>query len=72
VRNGDAFSKWQKEDFELNLKKPRLDGCLIRGVQDNELILEITGRKFKATWGEFDPIRDLDVKADFTELETIQ
>lgn len=72
VRNGDAFSKWQREDFELNLKKPRLDGCLIRSVQDNELILEITGRKFKATWGEFDPIRDLDVKADFTELETIQ
>jgi hypothetical protein len=71
VRNGDAFSKWQKEDFELKLKKPRLDGCLIRSVQENELILEITGRKFKATWGEFDPIRDLDVKADFTDLEVI-
>lgn len=71
VRNGDAFSKWQREDFELNLKKPRLDGCVVRAVEGNQVILEITGRKFKATWGGFDPLRDLDVKADLTELELI-
>ncbi len=71
VRNGDSFSKWQKEDFELNLKKPRLDGCMVRAVEDNHVILEITGRKFKAVWGGFDPLRDLDVKADLTELEVL-
>jgi hypothetical protein len=71
VRNGDAFSKWQREDFELNLKKPRLDGCMVRAVEGNQVILEITGRKFKAIWGGFDPLRDLDVKADLTELEVI-
>jgi len=71
VRNGEAFSKWQKEDFELNQKKPRLDGCFIRSTVGNQVILEITGRKFKAIWGGFDPLRDLDVKADLTELELI-
>jgi hypothetical protein len=71
VRNGDSFSKWQKEDFEIDLKKPRLDGCVVRASEGNQVILEITGRKFKATWGEFDPLRDLDVKADMTELEVI-
>jgi len=69
VRNGDSFSKWQKEDFDLNLKKPRLDGCIVRSVEGNQVILEITGRKFKAVWGGFDPLRDLDVKADLTEIE---
>ena len=72
VRNGDAFSKWQKEDFDLKIKKPRLDGCIVRAVIDNQFILEITGRKFKAIWGEFDPLRDLDIKADITELEVLQ
>ncbi len=71
VRNGDAFSKWQEIDFDLSLKKPRLDGCLVRAVRGNQVILEITGRKFKAIWGGFDPIRDLDIKADLTELDSI-
>ena len=72
VRNGDAFSKWQKEDFDLKIKKPRLDGCIVRAAIDNQFILEITGRKFRAIWGEFDPLRDLDIKADITELEVLQ
>ena len=72
VRSGDSFSKWQEEDFNLSVKKPRLDGCIVRSVLGNQFILEITGRKFKSTWGDFDPIRDLDVKADLTDLEVVQ
>ena len=72
VRSGDSFLKWQNEDFEISQKKPRLDGCILRASSGNEIILEITGRKFKAIWGQFDPIRDLDVKADFTEIEEIK
>jgi len=72
VRSGDSFLKWQSEDFDISASKPRLDGCIIRDSKRNEIILEITGRKFKAIWGQFDPIRDLDVKADFTETEEIQ
>jgi len=72
VRSGDSFLKWQSEDFEISAKKPRMDGCIIRDSKGNEIILEITGRKFKAIWGQFDPIRDLDVKANFTETEVIQ
>ena len=72
VRSGDSFLKWQNEDFEISEKKPRLDGCILRGSRGNELILEITSRKFKAIWGQFDPIRDLDVKADFTEAKEIE
>lgn len=71
VRSGDSFLKWQSEDFDISARKPRLDGCIIRDAKGNEIILEITGRKFKAIWGQFDPIRDLDVKADFTETEEI-
>ena len=71
VRNGDSFSKWQKEDFELDLKKPRLDGCKVIASDGNQIILEITSRKFKARWGQFDPLRDLDVKADMTEVDVI-
>lgn len=67
VRSGDSFLKWQTEDFDLSTKKPRLDGCILLKSKGNQLILEVTGRKFKAIWGQFDPIRDLDVKADFTE-----
>ncbi|CAN2190332.1 hypothetical protein MCERE85_00511 [Candidatus Nanopelagicaceae bacterium] len=67
VRSGDSFLKWQIEDFDLSTKKPRLDGCILLESKGNQLILEITGRKFKAIWSQFDPIRDLDVKADFTE-----
>jgi hypothetical protein len=72
VRSGDSFSKWQEEDFNLTLKKPRLDGCVVRSAVGNQIILEITGRKFKCIWGEFDPIRDLDVKADMTDFEVVQ
>jgi hypothetical protein len=72
VRSGDSFLKWQQEDFEISEKKPRLDGCILRDSKGNELILEITGRKFKAIWGQFDPIRDLDVKADFTDIEDLK
>lgn len=71
VRSGDSFLKWQKEDFDLREKRPRMDGCILRDVSGNQIILEITGRKFKAIWGQFDPIRDIDVKADLTDSETI-
>lgn len=71
VRSGDAFSKWQIEDFDLSKNKPRLDGTLLKKVSGNKAILEITGRKFKAVWGGFDPLRDLDIKADLTELDEI-
>ena len=71
VRSGDSFLKWQPEDFEISTKKPRLDGCIIRDSEGNQVILEITGRKFKAIWSQFDPIRDLDVKAEFTEIEEL-
>ena len=40
-------------------------------IEGNQVILEITGRKFKAIWGGFDALRDLDIKADLTELEVI-
>lgn len=72
VRSGDSFLKWQTEDFDLSTKKPRLDGCIVLTSRDNQLILEVTGRKFKAIWGQFDPIRDLDVKADFTENSELE
>jgi hypothetical protein len=49
-----------------------LDGCILRDSVGNEIVLEITGRKFKAIWSQFDPIRDLDVKAEFTEIEKIK
>lgn len=72
VRAGDSFLKWQSEDFDVSEKKPRLDGCILRDAVDNQMILEVTARKFKAIWGQFDPIRDLDVKAEFTEIEAIK
>jgi hypothetical protein len=71
VRSGDSFAKWEKEDFDLAENRPRLDGCILRDVLGNQMILEITGRRFKAIWGQFDPIRDLDVRADFSENEVI-
>ena len=69
VRSGDSFLKWQNEDFEISEKKPRMDGCLLLASNGNEAVLEITGRKFKAIWGQFDPIRDLDVKAELSERD---
>ena len=71
VRSGDSFAKWEKEDFDLEENRPRLDGCVLRDVLGNRIILEITGRKFKAIWGQFDPIRDLDIRADFSENEVL-
>lgn len=71
VRSGDSFSKWEIQDFDLQSIKPRLDGCLLRSTKGNRLIIEITGRKFRAVWGNFDPLRDLDVRANLTELELL-
>lgn len=71
VRSGDSFAKWEIQDFDLQSIKPRLDGCLLRSTKGNRLIIEITGRKFRAVWGSFDPLRDLDVRANLTELELL-
>ena len=69
VRVGDSFAKWAIQDFSLESIKPRLDGCILRSTKDNKVIIEITGRKFRAAWGNFDPVRDLDIRASFTDLE---
>lgn len=72
VRSGDSFLKWQSEDFDVSEKKPRLDGCLLLDSVGNQIVIEITGRKFKAIWSQFDPIRDLDIKAEFTEIDKVK
>jgi len=67
VRSGDSFSKWTIDDFNIENDKPKLDGCLLLESDGNFVTIEILSRKFKATWQGFDPLRDLDIKADFTE-----